>query len=70
MTETTNTWKNKALLIGALLGALLGLSTAYLLTRTADERGGQPPQISTGDAIKTAIGIIGVVRGIASLGDN
>lgn len=69
MTEPTSNWKNKALIVGAILGALLGLTTAYLVTRTADERDGKPPQISTGDAIKTAIGVIGVVRGIAALGD-
>ena len=35
--ETNNNWKPKVLLIGTLLGALVGLGTAYLLARTAEE---------------------------------
>lgn len=67
--ETTGNWRMKTLIIGGFIGALIGVSTAYLLARTAEESGGGPPQISTGDAIKSAIGIVGLVRGIAALGD-
>lgn len=66
---TTDNWRTKTLVVGALVGALIGVATAYLLARTAEESGGGPPQISTGDAIKSAVGIVGLVRGIASLGD-
>jgi ABC-type antimicrobial peptide transport system permease subunit len=66
---TTDNWRLKTYIIGGLVGALIGLGTAYLLARTAEESGGGPPKISTGDAIKSAIGIVGLVRGIASLGD-
>lgn len=69
MTPENENWKPKVLIIGAVLGALVGLGTAYLLSRTAEESGGAPPEISTGDAVKAAIGIVGVMRGIASLGD-
>lgn len=67
--ETTGNWRTKTLIVGGLIGALIGVSAAYLLARTAEERGGGPPQITTGDAIKSAIGIVGLVRGIAALGD-
>lgn len=67
--ETTGNWRTKTLIIGGVIGALIGVSAAYLLARTAEESGGGPPQISTGDAIKSAIGVVGLVRGIASLGD-
>jgi hypothetical protein len=66
---TTDNWRTKTLIVGAIVGALIGLGTAYLLARTAEESGGGPPKISTGDAIKSALGIVGIVRGIASLGD-
>ena len=66
--EATN-WRIKVLAIGAVSGALLGLATAYLFSRTAEEAGQEPPRIKTADAIKVAIGIIGVMRGIAALGD-
>jgi hypothetical protein len=69
MAEENNNWKTKTLILGAAVGAIIGLGTGYLLTRTADETGGQPPKITTGDAFKIALGVIGVVRGIASLGD-
>lgn len=67
--ETTGNWRTKTLIIGGVIGALIGISTAYLLARTAEESGGGPPKISTGDAIKSAIGVVGLVRGIAALGD-
>ncbi len=62
-------WRTKTLILGGIIGALIGVGTAYLLARTAEETGGGPPKITTGDAIKSAIGIVGLVRGIASLGD-
>lgn len=67
--STTDNWKNKTLIVGAVVGALIGLGTAYLLARTAEESGGGPPEISTGEAIRTAIGVVGIMRGIAALGD-
>lgn len=67
---STDNWRPKLYIAGIAIGALVGFGTAYLLARTADEtQGGRPPAISTGDAIKSAIGIIGVMRGIAALGD-
>ena len=61
-------WRGQLLLIGAGIGALLGVSTAYLLARTAEESRGGPPQIKTGDAVKAAVGVIGIMRAIAALG--
>ncbi len=70
MNETSNSnWKTKILLIGTLSGALIGAGTAYLLARSTEKNGGGPPEISTKDLLSTGIAIIGVIRGIASLGD-
>lgn len=69
MLEENNNWKTKTLLLSAIVGLLVGIGTGYLLTRTAEENGGQPPKITTGDAIKASLGIFGVVRGIVALGD-
>lgn len=66
---TADNWRTKTIVVGAIIGAIIGVGTAYLLARTAEESGGGPPKISTSDAIKSAIGIVGLVRGIASLGD-
>ncbi len=65
--ETTSSWKVKILLIGTALGAAVGLGTAYLLARTAEEAHNGPPQIKTSDALKAGVNIVGVVRGIAAL---
>ncbi len=65
--ESTENWKMKILLIGTALGAVVGLGTAYLLARTAEENHDGPPKIKTGDALKIGVNIIGVIRGIASL---
>ncbi|MDX1416271.1 MAG: hypothetical protein R3293_18885 [Candidatus Promineifilaceae bacterium] len=68
-TTTVDNWKTKTYIIGAVAGALIGLGTAFLMTRSADERGGGPPEVSTGDLLKVGVGVIGLVRGIAALGD-
>ena len=67
--SSSNNWKPKILLVGTAIGALIGLGTAYLLARTAEEAGEGPPEITTGDAVKTVVGIIALMRGIAALGD-
>ncbi len=67
--DNDDSWRVKMLVVGAVLGALLGLGSAYLLVRTADETGGRPPEVGTGDAIKMLIAVIGLIRGIASLGE-
>ena len=65
--ETTGNWKIKVMLIGTVIGAVVGLGTAYLLARTAEESHDGPPKIKTGDALKAGVNIIGVMRGIAAL---
>jgi hypothetical protein len=63
-------WKKQTYAAGVAMGILVGLGTAYLLIRTAEENdSGGPPELSTGDIIKSVLGIVGVMRGIASLGD-
>ena len=64
---SNNNWKIKVLIIGAGIGALVGVGTAYLLARTAEETHNGPPQIKTGDALKVGVNVIGVMRGIAAL---
>lgn len=68
MNENPN-WKTNLLLVGAVGGALIGASTAYLLARSAESKQGGPPEISTKDFLTIGISIIGVIRGIAALGD-
>lgn len=62
-------WKVTMLIFGTLTGALVGLGTAYLMARTSEEKRGGPPAIKTMDALRIGISAIGLVRGIAALGD-
>lgn len=67
--QLNSNWKTNLLLVGAVGGALIGAGTAYLLARSAESNRGGPPEISTKDLLSTGIAIIGVIRGIAALGD-
>lgn len=64
-----NNWKPRIIVATTAVGAVAGLAAGYLLSRAAEEKGNEAPEISTMDAIKVTIAIIGVVRAIASLGD-
>ena len=67
--QTNNNWQTRYLIGGAIIGGLIGLFTAYWLVRTSEDKHGAPPDISTGDVLRTTVGLIGIIRGIASLGD-
>ena len=69
MPESNINWKTKIIISSTVLGAASGLIAGYLLSRAAEERGDGPPKVKTSDALRLAIGIIGLVRGIAALGN-
>jgi hypothetical protein len=62
-------WKLRAYIIGGAVGAAVGLATAFLLARSSEKSTGGPPDIDVSDALKLSVGVIGLVRGIAALGD-
>ncbi|MFT5193106.1 MAG: hypothetical protein ACI9EW_000909 [Cellvibrionaceae bacterium] len=64
-----NGWQNRFLIIGAILGALAGAISAWMLIKSAEKKHGGPPDISGSDLLRSTVGIIGIIRGIASLGD-
>ncbi len=59
---------NRTLLFGALIGAGIGLIAAMLLNRRAQESG-EELALTTGDGMKLGVMLIGLLRAIASLGD-
>lgn len=66
--KVDNLGKPKVLVIGALIGALTGLGTAYLLTKNA-EKEGEDLAISTGQGLKLGLLILGMLRQILQLDD-
>jgi hypothetical protein len=62
------TWKPKALAIGALVGALTGLAGAYLLIRRA-EAAGTRPQMDPGEGIRIGVLVMGLLRQVALIGE-
>lgn len=62
--------KNSRLLLGgALLGAIIGLIAAMLINRRA-EKNESETAITAGEGIKLGVLVFGLLRAIASLGDD
>ena len=61
--------KNKTLLFGALIGAVTGLIAANLLHRNA-EKNEKETAITAGEGMKLGVLVFGLLRAIASLGDD
>ena len=62
--------KNSRLLLGgALVGAVIGLVAAMLLNRRA-EKNESETAITAGEGIKLGVLVFGLLRAIASLGDD
>jgi hypothetical protein len=61
--------KSRTLLFGALIGAVTGLIAAILLNRRAEsEEAGTA--ITPGEGMKLGVLVFGLLRAIASLGDD
>ncbi|MBI5298340.1 MAG: hypothetical protein HY869_22925 [Chloroflexi bacterium] len=61
--------KSKVILAGAVIGAATGLIAAMLLTRRA-ERDEKDTAITAGEGLKLGVLVFGLLRAIASLGDD
>lgn len=61
--------KTRVILSGALLGAVTGLVAALLLTRRA-EKNERETALTAGEGLKLGVLVFGLLRAIASLGDD
>lgn len=61
--------KSRTIVFGVLIGAATGLMAAMLLNRRVS-RGEQTTAITAGDGIKLGVMVFGLLRAIASLGDD
>lgn len=60
---------SRTILLGALIGAATGLVAAVLLTRRA-EKNERETALTTGEGLKLGVLVFGLLRAIASLGDD
>ncbi len=61
--------KNRIIFFGAAIGAVTGLVAALLLTRRA-EKNERETAITSGEGLKLGVLVFGLLRAIASLGDD
>jgi hypothetical protein len=55
----------RTMVVGGILGALIGVGAAYILVKRAEETG-DIPHISPGEGVQLGIGVLGLLRLIAS----
>ncbi len=67
-TGDNGSWKQKALILGGVIGALTGVGLAYLLVRKSEETEGGM-QFGTGEGVRLGIILTNLARQVARLGD-
>lgn len=63
-----SSWAGKVLAIGAALGAVTGLTAAYLLVQRT-KKIGEMPEIELGEGIKLGVLIFSLLRSVALIAD-
>jgi hypothetical protein len=61
-------WKMKAVIVGGVMGALVGIGAAYLYIRNIEEAG-EAPHLATTDAMSIGVSLVSLVKQIANLGN-
>lgn len=62
---TLDSWKPKALAIGGVVGAAIGIAAVYLLIQRSKD--GEPPKIGVGEGVKIGVLVLGLLRSISNL---
>jgi hypothetical protein len=65
--EMDTSWTGQVLVIGAVVGALTGLASAYLLIQRAKKRV-EAPNLNASEGIKLGLLVFGLLRQVAMLG--
>jgi hypothetical protein len=65
--EMDTSWTRRVLTIGLVVGALTGLTAAYLMIQRAKNRA-EAPDLSAGEGIKLGVLVFGLLRQVAMLG--
>jgi hypothetical protein len=67
LVEMDTSWTGQVLVIGAVIGALTGLASAYLLIQRAKKRA-EAPNLNASEGIKLGLLVFGLLRQVAMLG--
>ena len=68
VSDNGQNWKTQALVVGALIGALVGVGGAYLLIQNAEKHGDRV-DVSSSEGIKISLLVMGLLRQIDQLGE-
>jgi hypothetical protein len=63
-----SSWKQRALVLGGVIGALMGVGLAYFLVRQSEETEGGM-QFGTGEGVRLGLILANVFRQVSKLGD-
>ena len=63
-----NNWKTKTLVVGTVIGALVGVASAYLLVKRAESEEKQP-KLTAGEGVQVGLGVLGLIKLIAGFGE-
>jgi hypothetical protein len=66
--EGNDRWKQTALILGGVIGALLGVGMAYMLIRQAEEDENRR-QFGTGEGVRLGFILADLFRQVARLGE-
>ena len=61
-------WRQRAFIIGGVLGALLGLGAAYIFVNSA-ENSGDTPEVTPGTAVTIGLSLLALLRQVAAIGE-
>ena len=64
-----DSWKLRTLVVGGVLGALVGVGAAFLLTKRAEQKGA-PLAVTPAKGVQLGVMIAGLLRSILSLGED
>jgi hypothetical protein len=66
--EKMDSWKLQILVLGAVLGAMVGLGAALLLAQNA-EKEGKHPEVTAVDGVKLGVLVMGLLRMVSTIGE-
>ncbi len=61
-------WKNRTLIIGAIVGLAIGLASAYIIIQRSEQLN-TLPELTPTDGVKVGLGVLGVLRLVADIAE-